>query len=506
VLLLFMCGLLLTWLPVQSKEISPERIELAQEYHDHGIFLWKEHQQTEDSLPFFRAATRLNPRDRDYWTDLGTVELLMNMRSKAKNRFQLALKLDPQCAVCRDKLEEIRKLEYHFPDHTTAEDYENEHAMAINLAPMNTIEASKPASMIPHEDSAGISFHFDMSRPVVIRNIGRYWNLTSLQPNNLAAVYGLQLTETYPQNMRQKPQRLYTMTLQEALQSIELPKSAYSSVDASSSGMYVQWNMNRTIFHQLLDLVTDSNTDEDRGKVIPRLHTVESNLGHPTIALSLAEYLGNESDMEESFLTAMHWYMVTLGERNAGMFFHVDKLPTSSWQVQVSGKKAWRLCPPVHDKIDTSAFMPPDKKALVKELYQQTDFFDHCDTDFTDKCGQFYATEKEECVAGACPNSEDESKESGFVVECYEAVVNAGDLVYYPAYWWHQTLNLDEEDINMAISSSLLSATNRAAFIDVIRAECKSLNTDNEDEFGQFLVDRKSPNYQLSRETCSRFK
>lgn len=38
-----------------------------------------------------------------------------------------------------------------------------------------------------------------------------------------------------------------------------------------------------------------------------------------------------------------------MGNRAAGMFNHKDTLQTSSWQLQIQGRKLWHLCPPSED-------------------------------------------------------------------------------------------------------------------------------------------------------------
>ena len=48
----------------------------------------------------------------------------------------------------------------------------------------------------------------------------------------------------------------------------------------------------------------------------------------------------------------LRWWVVYVGTRGAGMFAHKDRHRTASWQLQLSGAKRWRLCPPseVHER------------------------------------------------------------------------------------------------------------------------------------------------------------
>ena len=44
------------------------------------------------------------------------------------------------------------------------------------------------------------------------------------------------------------------------------------------------------------------------------------------------------------FMRSTHWRMLIIGSRDGGMFNHKDILRTSSFQVQLAGRKRWHLC------------------------------------------------------------------------------------------------------------------------------------------------------------------
>jgi hypothetical protein len=485
-----------------TQTVSPARKGLAQEYYDHGRLLVDEHLQLLDSIPFFRAATRLNPFEFQYWLGLGVAELEVGDHQTSRQRFRKALNLNSMCEECKSYLTAISL-------YSAAVQGSVNHSGILNgfLLPLQEVQFQSKSQLL-----------FDHSKPAVIRNIGKLWNLTSIQPRMLSMRFGSELTESYPQNMRMKPSRFYTMSVQEALQFIEFPKSAFASVDASSPGMYVQWNMNRTLFEQIISLVPVTNTEVAASEVsvsdtgvltrTPSLAAMEYFLGFPSVAQLFDACFGSEL-LSEKFLIAMHWYMMTFGERNAGMFFHEDKLPTSSWQLQTMGKKSWKLCPPV-EEATTSELLSlirsarPDVRelqgtvtdyldnisgpervkleSLAYDIFRSADLFEGCDADNVENCSSRINYDYLEPLA------------------CYESVVAAGDVIYYPAGWWHQTLNLD--DLNVAISSSLLSRRDLDNFIAEIKRECENVvDIDQAVTAKRYL--QLSPNYQFSPQFCS---
>lgn len=515
-----LAAVILAIIAVISTALAVQRVELAKEYYEHGKYLWDEHHQATDAIVFLRAATRLNPSEFQYWFDLGEVELAAGESWRARNRFEMALKLHPSCHECPEKIKQIDSM-YWWKDYS-------ENVLNELTSPIPTVSVASWLN--------GIALN--KRQPFIIRNAAKYWNMESLQPSQLASAHGIELTESYPQNMRGRPEKLYTMTLREALEFIQFPKSAFASVDASSSGMYIQWNMNRTLFEQLISSMSNTGAVE-----VPLCVDVESDgdvcdinsniagtpvsfglfqslLQFPRVSILFDTCLGPAA--AESVLTALHWFMVTVGERNAGMFFHQDKLPTSSWQLQATGSKAWRLCPPIegvhgvggisreqaadvlrnvrhrkhavgkdefsddwidYDTLESIALS--ELHTLVQNIYESADFFDHCDTEFSSNCknASDYATEEKNGL-------------------CYEGTVRDGDLIYYPAGWWHQTLNLD--DINLAISSSLLNSdeiTHMQEFVEIIVQECKNVIIDVENVHPQrYLL--QSPNYKFSGDVC----
>ena len=105
-----------------------------------------------------------------------------------------------------------------------------------------------------------------------------------------------------------------------------------------------------------------------------------------------------------NFFVTNQWKFLLIGEKGTTMFFHKDGTAASTWQVQLVGKKRWTLCPNTE-----SRYLDP-----------------HLDTYNPDyeKFPQFAKA------------------------QCGQVTVSPGELLYYPAYWWHHTLQLETPSIS----------------------------------------------------------
>ncbi len=103
-----------------------------------------------------------------------------------------------------------------------------------------------------------------------------------------------------------------------------------------------------------------------------------------------------------------------LGPANAGFCLHVDIGLTSAWNVQLTGRKKWLLFPPKQTKYlyegEVDAFAPDLQEFPL-----------------------FARTEPIECI------------------------VSAGELIFTPSGWWHQTKNLES---GLAITANFADQTN----------------------------------------------
>lgn len=106
----------------------------------------------------------------------------------------------------------------------------------------------------------------------------------------------------------------------------------------------------------------------------------------------------------DNFYTTNQWKFLLIGQKGTSMFFHKDHTAASSWQAQIMGRKSWTFCPnsesPYLD-IHLNTYKPDYKKfpLFAKAL-----------------CGQ--------------------------------VTVQPGEMVYYPGYMWHHTLQHDTPSIS----------------------------------------------------------
>ena len=120
--------------------------------------------------------------------------------------------------------------------------------------------------------------------------------------------------------------------------------------------------------------------------------------------------------LRDEYAKGTHWRMVLIGTEGAGMFNHKDTLRTSSFQAQVKGSKTWHICAPEQDRFMYGAgavdFFNPDYRRF--------------------------------------PLARNAT--------CYKYTLRAGEMMFYPRDWWHQTYN--EEGENIAVSGTIADGNN----------------------------------------------
>jgi hypothetical protein len=129
-----------------------------------------------------------------------------------------------------------------------------------------------------------------------------------------------------------------------------------------------------------------------------------------------------------SFVGLTRWFVVYVGEAGGGMFNHFDRHMTSAWQAQVRGTKRWHLCSPdqahlMYGRGGVDVFAP-----------------DYANTPL---------------ILGA---------------DCFDDVVLAGEMVFYPGGWWHATQTLSTPTVS--VSALTVDQRNRKDFAGAIHEEC----------------------------------
>lgn len=288
---------------------NEKRFHRSQEYYEQGQLL-VDARSMNDSLPFYRAATRLCPLSWQYWISLGAAEQEAGELSKAARRYETAL----SC-----------------PDADTA-------AIQLMINSLSSLDPSVSCT-VPSEEVAAVDLPRYQLKDVTAAALANPFIVTDAMisvPDRAEdllgyfhRVFGYSQVEFYPQNMRIKPGRLYHSNLSDALDYLDFPDGAYTSSDTSEIGAYIQWPLGRSLFQSLLSTF--------------HLETMQS-AAFPHNPSSL---LGGLSDGTlDAFFNKTHWYMVLIGEERAGIFRHADQLPVGSWQAQLWGSKRWTICPP----------------------------------------------------------------------------------------------------------------------------------------------------------------
>eukprot|EP00501_MAST-03F_sp_TOSAG23-6_P001282 GSMAST32.ASY1.ANO1.1330.1 assembled CDS len=114
----------------------------------------------------------------------------------------------------------------------------------------------------------------------------------------------------------------------------------------------------------------------------------------------------------DNFLRVNQWNMLLIGEIGTGMFLHHDHLAAASWQAHIIGRKEWIICP-----YNQSHLIGNTKKGGEHIMP-----FDNVDYTTFPNFSQAF---------------------------CGREILSPGEILYYPAYWWHATQCLDRPTIGI---------------------------------------------------------
>mmetsp|Transcript_10296 Transcript_10296/g.17234 ORF Transcript_10296/g.17234 Transcript_10296/m.17234 type:complete len:563 (+) Transcript_10296:42-1730(+) len=512
-------------------------LQLADEYHSTAIS-YIEQGDYDHGLAYFRAACRLNNQSSLYWNDLGVTEMRLNMWHKAHQRFVAALTVDPGFDVAKANIEElvsyIQSGDAYVPPHALAQKHailcpielsHNDFAIlaAHQAVPKRNCVDVDVDTCAGTADSAAsscrcrkTSAHFQS--PFVVRAVFPLLGIdpdranTLLDPaaagtgdeelnisngakagNLLMTKYGRYRADYYPQNMFEEQSRPFFSSLEEALyQLLTVPRGTYPGVDASQPGTYVQWNLDRAVLQELwrdlsyngtnngtststncTEVKSESNTEDGTESISQSMWSTGRipafmddafwtfRCFNQSIKEQAATQQGDQSQNQHQqqdypdkvhehhhsedsvmitllshisqFYLSTHWHMLLIGEKGAGMFSHQDTLRTASWQLQLVGRKRWHLC-------------GPGESGHLYDAAGEVDLFH--------------------------PNYDTHPR--ALNATCIEVVLSPGDLLYYPADYWHQTLNLDTPSISL--SGTLINALNHQLVREELRNECAGAN------------------------------
>jgi Cupin-like domain len=228
-----------------------------------------------------------------------------------------------------------------------------------------------------------------------------------------AVGFGNVVSDFYPANMDDKDVRPFLTPLKDATAELvdyalrqreghaNGVRGAYPLPSSEHPGRYIHFNMGDDPHWQALVGPLDNGAATTTRAFLQSMPFGRMRV--PPHFANTDEWLHQafDTDAERSeFQKTAHWRMLLVGTEGAGMFFHQDTLATASWQLQLSGTKVWHLCHP-----DQSSLLSPDADMFKPDYNRFPKLM--------------------QIAEG----------------KCWLEMARAGEMVFYPNAYWHQTLN-----------------------------------------------------------------
>ena len=278
--------------------------KIAKLYYEEAILHHSHDNNTYDhnSLPYIRAAVRLDPYNKEYLSLLIDIEESLGLLNKTSQRKQKLSLLQSNNYTnfddiyiygnsdklgFNDNYSTNSNITYQSVNNVTREyiisisKRKLQHLIFYHNKCDNSITKFCNNSHIESEGEDGDDHDMEQlrndlySRPFVIRSTSLSSSSSSLLPSLLSFLQRLNNTysntsvEFYPHNLLQPSLTRYIVSLTTALQFLSSPEGAYFSVDISDPGTYIQWNLNKTIYDEIVDMLdhyiyeADLNADDD---------------------------------------------------------------------------------------------------------------------------------------------------------------------------------------------------------------------------------------------------
>jgi hypothetical protein len=245
-----------------------------------------------------------------------------------------------------------------------------------------------------------------------------------------ASLLANETADFYPESMVEHTVHPFLLPFGRALQELLAPSQDYATPQSPRGGRYLHLNMGNALWRNYLAALAPA-------AVPAHLDTADAWL-----AAGLGEPLASD------FAIGNHWRMLLIGSEGAGMFSHQDILKTASYQLQLAGVKTWHICAPSespHLSVDMDMFAP-DYARFPRAL----------------------------------------------AASCYLDAARPGDVVFYPADYWHQTLNTPAAPggLSLALTDTLVDASNYERVTAGLRDKCKAPTPFNRGGMTQAVCDR----------------
>lgn len=418
-----------------------------------------------DALPFFKKACRLAPREANYWNNLGVTQLRLGLLEEAEAAFLAALQMQSSHPDATDNLRDTRGYmrSKGIPTREGQGSVAMDELRSIALGDDDLGDEVAAAVKSPAPPQAAKSF---LSSPVALsydqfiksRGIrhrvrrlprihiddwwkpenARFWrgqapfvllgtvaNASALELLGSPSFYtqGVFAGDTadfYPANMDEKDVRPFLVPLSRAVAELLKPSGDFPMPNDRHPGRYIHLNMRWDQWQAMMRLLHPL-------RIPPMMDSVDQWIS-----------AAFDSDKERSeFQTTSHWRMLLIGTSGAGMFNHQDTLKTASYQLQLAGTKTWHICHP-----DQSPHLSPDHDMF------QPDY------------ERFPAALQADCVL---------------------EMVSAGEMIFYPADYWHQTLNTPKAtgQLSIGFTDTLADWSNHHLIKRGLLANCAKPKIEN---------------------------
>ena len=210
------------------------------------------------------------------------------------------------------------------------------------------------------------------------------------------------IVDYYPNNLAKTTDKPYLQKMHSVLKEFldEKPQNHEKHIPFSERyqhSRYIHWRMNLPEYKKI----------EEMFQPLPEFMKVDE------IWMKKC-FPGKRSENDwplNNFFRHAHWRIIVIGEKNSSMFLHADGFETATYVTQFVGRKRWVVCSP--------------KEGLKLGHAGLHDLFHPETIDLT-----------------KYPSLRN--------IDCTDTIVKPGEIIYYPAHWWHQTLNLDTPTISMA--------------------------------------------------------
>lgn len=373
------------------------------------------------AIPLFQAAVALRPNDPQSHSDEGVSWMRMQEYRDAWGAYKRALGIDPSHGLALQNKKELAAFLQQGPDGRAI--MRNNEARPKPRPPR---QREHVVTEIPVLTSVAIDTAWWRSPFILEETRGRkrrerQANASSLEAA-LKAAFPDGRAEYYPGGMVHADVKPTLVPLAEALFRLRSPAGS-----AGKAGL--QLNLTPERWERMLELA---------GVSMPSFITSPGGVAPGTLPGEACHQAMEAANQSANFELETHWRLLVMGGgAGAGMFLHADTLRTSSWQMQIRGRKRWHLC------------SGAGGQQAASHTYCGAGVLDTFDPDYR-SCAAFRNA------------------------QCQEGVLSPGQVLYYPEDYWHQTTSLDEGAA--AISGTVVTPSNGAMVASELRAECDGAN------------------------------